>query len=534
MSGGNENTDGLKKKQKERDASVYDYQYIEGLSEGILAQLQSANEEGIYVINDGSLYKLKPEDTEMINEDTKIVSYDKDGNIYYGSCSVFKEAEEDEDGNLLTNYRVEKQGEGVLYDKYGKIMYKGLFLNNERYIGINWNNKERTPILFKNKNNVSPKHHNDDEAFISFAHNVAIGESGSNTSIEEHDIIAKKYNKSFLYNLVNLDNENDYEEKINDSMNADGNDYSNVKIFNFRLSDHGGENVIRTNYVDQNGRLLEVQEDKSNKTSSARMSPIVNAIMNTIRRSEQNPIVIKLKLQQCSGATRGQDNWDIIEKLTTEIRKECQDSGKEISLYIEKGKPNQKMFTYRRNYADKTEGIGTSSTMDKVYIKYSNGDNPYTFETKNDYNNAFADEKAKIGVAEQRLNLSGINNEAIIEEKKAQTLIRPNQRENRINDYAIEKLPELNREKIQDANKEIKAQRTKYKEEKEVDMSEFRISTMDKIIIGCLCVVFPLAILYYENLKKNFIMETKKKHLQQSAGLRNLNDTNQPKRVETI
>ena len=38
-----------------------------------------------------------------------------------------------------------------------------------------------------------------------------------------------------------------------------------------------------------------------------------------------------------------------------------------------------------------------------------------------------------------------------------------NEMENNLDDYARNKLPEINRENAQEANEEIKAQRTKYK-----------------------------------------------------------------------
>ena len=260
------------------------------------------------------------------------------------------------------------------------------------------------------------------------------------------------------------------------------------------------------------------------------MGPIAYAILQTIKKSQEDNIIVKLKLQQCSGATIGQDNRELIyECLLGQIREICNQSGKHISLYVEKGKDKKKMFTYKREYADGTKGIGTSSDGCRAYIKYSDGDTSYTFETKNAYNNALADEKARIGVEEQRISISGRSAENVLEEKKAKTLVRQNNAERDIEDYAMSKIPEINRENAADANAEIKAQRTQYDGKTEVDMSKFHISTIDKIIIGCLCVVFPLAIIYYEKLKQNFITETKKKQLQQKVGLKNLNDANQTK-----
>ena len=236
MPSGDENTNDLKKKQI-REANIWDFQYIEELPENFLTQLQSANEEGYYIIEDDGLRKLKPEEAGLIDEETKIIHYDKEGNIYYGNCYVSTEEVTDEETNaVITNYHINKQGQGVMYDKYGHIVYKGLFSKNERDIGVNWNNKERKPILFKNKNNVLPKYHNENEAFISFAHNVGIGESGLNTSIEEHNIIAQKYAKSTLYDLTEVVNDNDYKQKVESTTQEDRNDYRNVKIFNFRLS----------------------------------------------------------------------------------------------------------------------------------------------------------------------------------------------------------------------------------------------------------------------------------------------------------
>ena len=515
-----------RKKEKTNDETskkIKELKKIPSLSENELTQLRKM-QQGMYFYNNGNfklIKNIKTKDLKKILKTEKVVIKDKNGNIYYGDCSI-------KEDKKYINYV--KNGYGTYYNVSGKMIFKGEYDSDKKKIGLKKNTKNQY-VLANAKETQNIRKYTNNVQLLYFNHTEP---ENIQDKDEQFRFLSKKYTTNGLYFDLTKKNcqEGEYKHLINQKINEYVNRTNQQNLINLSeldvyISDHGLDNT--------------------KKADKANYKEIVNGIKNFLEKTEyqinnnqQNSEnsqpqyatdvgIIRIKLDLCYGSLIDRKDNDLVVELTKLSKQYPQ-----ISFYIDRANDNDKVTTYNRTYKNGVETYGRATAHDKDYFLISDG-KVHLFDNKALYTNNLSEIRQQYDIikfANSTFNQNDGHNLQNKKKKNIKKLDLPKQNE-KIN-KKIEKIQIKDKKNKEKEKKELDNIKTEHNfpEHKEI---ETKWTNTQKVVFGlsCLCPVIAIFVyLMFEEIqyKKQFEKQLKERENKNTKPVKNLKNTRKNER----